>query len=220
MQQIEDVIDEVRLAVLERVLQRREIADAVLVLDHDLAVDQRAVSASSFATASATGLNLCGPVEPLAGEQLAPCRRRAAPACGSRRTSPRGPSCAPSGALVAQRRELRRDEVGQGARLARRAGFSRSTSAAASCARDFGLRFSASSALSPSRPCGLSSRPSCALRLLDLLHVLGDRLVRLPHRIARPSRCPRCVRPLTTERGFSSRMSGSFAVRARPRPRT
>ena len=43
LQQIEHVIDEaVGLAVLERVLQRREIADAVL-LDHDLAVDHRGV---------------------------------------------------------------------------------------------------------------------------------------------------------------------------------
>ena len=57
MQEIEHVVDEAVFLVLERVLQRREIADAVL-LDHDLAVDQRGVGGEVCDNASATGLNL------------------------------------------------------------------------------------------------------------------------------------------------------------------
>ena len=42
VQQIEDIVDEaVSLAGFERRLQRREARNTVLILDHDLAVDQR-----------------------------------------------------------------------------------------------------------------------------------------------------------------------------------
>src|SRR5262249_53599601 len=41
MQEVECVVDEVRFSGLQRVLQRREIADAVRVRDDDLTVDQR-----------------------------------------------------------------------------------------------------------------------------------------------------------------------------------
>src|SRR5882757_880907 len=69
MKEIEDVIDEpLALARFERRLQPREGGNAVRVLDHDLAIDQRRVR-RQLCDGGGDVWKFGRPVEPLAGEQ-------------------------------------------------------------------------------------------------------------------------------------------------------